>query len=188
MKAIGETWRAHHQELLRFVRSRVGDADEAHDVVQEVFVRALRQPGGLAAVDNQRAWLFRSVRNLMIDRFRLAREQVPLPDDLVADGDVDARPVDALTRCLPHVLSLLAREDRDAITACDLEGFSQQAYAARAGLSLPAAKARVRRARQRLRARLVELCGVRFDAQGEVCCFTPRGLPAPPPGEAPSCR
>lgn len=176
VNAITEVWNAHQGELFRFVRARVGDADEAHDVVQEVFVRVLRQPGGLAAIDNPRAWLFQAARNLLIDRFRLTREQVPLPDDLVADtgNDSDARPVDTLTRCLPHVLSVLTVEDRDAITLCDLEGITQQAYAARSGLTLPAAKARVRRARQRLRLRLVELCGVRFDARGEVCCFSAR--------------
>lgn len=174
MNAITEAWNAHQCELFRFVRARVGDADEAHDVVQEVFVRAIRQPGGLAAIDNPRAWLFQAARNLLIDRFRLTREQVPLPDDLVAETDTSTRPVDTLTRCLPHVLSVLTVEDRDAITLCDLEGITQQAYAARSGLTLPAAKARVRRARQRLRSRLVELCGVRFDARGEVCCFAPR--------------
>lgn len=176
MNAISEAWNAHQGELYRFVRARAGDADEAHDLVQEVFVRAIRQPGGLAAIANPRAWLFQAARNLLIDRFRLAREQVPLPDDLVdAGSDTDARPVDTLTRCLPHVLSVLTAEDRDAITRCDLEGLTQQAYAAHSGLTLPAAKARVRRARQRLRAGLVELCGVRFDERGEVCCFKPRG-------------
>ena len=46
--------------------------------------------------------------------------------------------------------------------------------ALRLGLSLPAAKSRVQRARLRLRAQLAEACQVTFDDKGKVCCFVPR--------------
>ena len=42
------------------------------------------------------------------------------------------------------------------------------------GLSLPGAKSRVQRARQRLRERLASACQVRLDVEGQVCCFVPR--------------
>lgn len=174
MTAVLDAWNAHKGELLRFVQSRVQDPDEAHDIVQEVFFRAMRQPSGLDDVGNPRAWLFQAARNLVIDRFRVSREQVPVPDDLVVEFDSDAKPVDALTLCLPKVLSTLSDDDRQAITLCDIQGISQQVFATQSGLSLPAAKARIRRARLRLRERLVEMCRVRFDERGNVCCFFPR--------------
>jgi RNA polymerase sigma-70 factor (ECF subfamily) len=174
MTSVLDAWNAHKGELLRFVRSRVPDPEEAHDIVQEAFFRAMRQPKGLDGVGNPRAWLFQAARNLVIDRFRLTREQVPVPEDLVAELDNDAKPVDDLSQCLPKVLSTLSEEDRQAITLCDIQGVSQQVYAAQSGLTLPAAKARVRRARQRLRTQLVEMCRVRFDERGNVCCFFPR--------------
>ena len=177
MQAIHDAWHAHEGELLRFVQSRIWNRDDAHDLVQEVFLRAMKQPSGLLEIGNPRAWLFQAARNLVIDRFRLSKEQVPLPEDLVAETDNGLRPVDDLSRCLPRVLSKLSAADREAITLCDLEGISQQTYASQSGLSLPAAKARIRRARQRLRDCLVEMCRVRFDAQGKVCCFSPRNLP-----------
>jgi RNA polymerase sigma-70 factor (ECF subfamily) len=51
---------------------------------------------------------------------------------------------------------------------------TQQDYAGRLGLSLPAAKSRVQRARVRLKSHLTEACQVSFDAAGQVCCFVPR--------------
>ena len=42
------------------------------------------------------------------------------------------------------------------------------------GLSLPGAKSRVQRARQRLREQLSAACQVKFDGAGQVCCFVPR--------------
>ena len=83
-------------------------------------------------------------------------------------------PVDLLSACLPRVLSELAAEDREAIERCDIGGMTQHAFAEFAGLSLPGAKSRVQRARQRLRAQLVRACQVQLDEHGKVCCFVPR--------------
>lgn len=174
MISVLDAWNAHKGELLRFVQARVRDPEEAHDILQETFFRAMRQPKGLDEVGNRRAWLFQAARNLVIDRFRLSKEQVSVPDNLVAEIDSNAKPVDALSQCLPKVLSTLSDEDRQAIVLCDIDGLSQQAYATQSGLTLPAAKARIRRARQRLRSRLVEMCRVHFDERGNVCCFFPR--------------
>lgn len=174
MRCIALAWESHGAELRRFLCNRAGSDAAADDLLQELFLRALKQPEGLCGVDNPRAWLFHAARNLLIDRFRLAREDVSLPDDLAAVPDEPPPPVDDLSQCLPRVLAELAPQDREAITLCDIEGLTQQAYADRVGLTLPAAKARIRRARLRLRERLVEKCQVSFDEAGQVCCFVPR--------------
>jgi RNA polymerase sigma-70 factor (ECF subfamily) len=174
MECILKAWQDHEAELARFIRFRVHDEAETQDLLQEVFLRALRQPGGLCGIDNRRAWLYQVARNLLIDRLRLTKDQVPLPDDLAAEPEPPMAPVELLQHCLPRVLTELSPEDREAIRLCDLEGLTQQAFADRLGLSLPAAKSRVQRARARLKARLVEACQVRFDETGQVCCFVPR--------------
>jgi len=174
VRCIALAWESHSAELRGFLRRRAGDAAAADDLLQELFLRALRQPDGLCGIDNPRAWLFHAARNLLIDRLRLTKEQVPLPDDLVAEPAGIPAPVEDLSLCLPRVLTELSPQDREAITLCDIEGMTQQAYADRLGIGLPAAKARIQRARQRLRAQLVASCQVSFDAAGQVCCFVPR--------------
>lgn len=175
MKCIVDAWDAYRPELLRFVSARVADSQEANDLVQEVFLRATRLENGLCGIDNRRAWLFHVARNLLIDRYRLARESVPFDDEHgLAEQPDEPAPVDSLSQCLPRVLSELTPEDREAITLCDIEGISQQAFADRLGLNLSAAKSRIQRARKRLRERLVTACQVKFDEAGQVCCFVPR--------------
>lgn len=175
MKCIVDAWDAYQRELLRFISSRVADTQEANDLVQEVFLRATRLENGLCGIDNRRAWLFHVARNLLIDRYRLAKEEIPLDDELgLTDLPDEVAPVDSLSQCLPRVLSELSPEDREAITLCDIEGISQQAFASRLGLNLSAAKSRIQRARKRLRDQLVTACQVRFDEAGQVCCFVPR--------------
>ena len=175
-----KAWRLHQAEIRAFLKNRAGSADEADDLMQEVFLKALKQGKNFCTLDNARAWLFQVARNLLIARLRLTREQVPLPDDLYAESAPEADPVDLLSQCLPRVLSELSPEDREAITLCDIQGMTQKAYSERLGLSLPAVKSRVQRARRRLRDQLAEACQLTFDKEGKVCCFVPRP-PLPPP-------
>jgi len=179
MKCIIDAWEAHRRELLRFVARRMPDAEQANDLVQEVFLRASRLPDGLCGIRDRRAWLFQVARHLLVDRYRLAKDEFPLDEALAAADETEGpEPIDELCRCLPRVLGELRSQDREAITLCDIEGLTQAAFAERLGLTLPAAKSRLQRARRRLREQLVEACQVRFDEAGHVCCFVPR-----PPAE-----
>ncbi|MBR0568159.1 RNA polymerase sigma factor SigZ [Azoarcus sp. L1K30] len=174
MKCISDAWTSHAGELLRFVSGRIANADEARDLVQEIFLRAMLRSHGLCGIDNPRAWLFHVARNLLIDRYRAAKEHIALDEADYSAPEQTQHPVEALSACLPRALAELSAEDREALTLCDIEGLPQQAYAERLGLTLPAAKSRVQRARRRLRDHLVSACQVRFDDTGQVCCFVPR--------------
>ena len=168
-----KAWRQHQAEIRNFLINRAS-ASDADDLSQEVFLKALLLGKDFCRIDNPRAWLFHVARNLLIDRLRLSKEQVPLPDDLCELSTPAPDAVDLLSHCLPRVLSELSPEDREAITFCDMQAMTQKDYAARHGLTLPGAKSRLQRARLRLRSRLAEACQVSFDERGKVCCFVPR--------------
>ena len=173
MNCLMTAWHQHEAELRGWLRHRLGNTVDAEDLLQDVFIKAMRQGERFCAIDNARAWLFEVARNALADRLRLARNTVALPEDLSTDTEEIAA-VDSLAACLPRVLSELSPEDREAITLCDLESLPQEDYARRKGLSLPGAKSRVQRARKRLRERLTQACQVRLDAAGEVSDFVPR--------------
>ena len=176
MNCLMTAWHQHEAELRGWLRRRLGNAVDAEDLLQDVFLKAMRQGERFCAITNARAWLYEVARNALADRLRLARDTVELPEDLSADVE-DAATVDSLAACLPRVLGELSREDREAITLCDLEGLPQEEYARRKGLSLPGAKSRVQRARKRLREQLTLSCQVSLDATGQVSDFVPRTPP-----------
>lgn len=171
-------WHAHEAELRGFLRHQLGDAYRADDLLQEVFVKAMRQGEGFCELEQPRAWLFQVARNVLIDDVRRQRPTEALDTELAAPVAAEVSPVDALADCIERTLPQLDAGDQDVLRRCDLEGWRQQDYADRNGLTLAATKARLRRARMRLRELLVERCGVRFGEQGEVCCAVP---PVPPP-------
>lgn len=175
MDCLSTAWTAHESELRGWLRRRVGNTALADDLLQDLFLKALRQGTRFCAVENARAWLFEVARNTLADHLRVAHPMVALPDDLVAPIE-HADTVDTLTACLPRVLSELSADDREAITLCDLQGMAQADFARLKGLSLSAAKSRVQRARVRLRAQMSQVCQVKVDDGGRVSDFVPRPL------------
>ena len=173
MNCLMQSWHQVEPELHGWLLKRLGNRSDADDVLQDLFLKAIRQQDRFCEFTNARAWLFEVARNALIDRLRVSREQVELPADLAAE-QADVAPVDSLAACLPRVLSELSAEDREAITLCDLQGMSQQAFADLKAISLPGAKSRIQRARKRMRAQLTSACQVRFDAAGQVSDFVPR--------------
>jgi RNA polymerase sigma-70 factor (ECF subfamily) len=166
-------WHAHEGELRTYLVHRLGDAQLADDLLQDVFVKAMRQGQGFCTLAQPRAWLFQVARNALIDHARAQRPTEPVDEDLPATDVADVEAVDLLADQLARVLPQLEAADEEILRACDLSGERQQAYADRHGLTLPAVKARLLRARQRLRARLIATCAVRFDEHGSVCCVGP---------------
>lgn len=173
MNCLMRAWREHEGELRGWLRHRLGNAADAEDLLQDLFLKAMRQGDRFCALENARAWLFEVARNAVADRLRVTRQMVELPEDLAAEA-AETAAVDDLVSCLPRVLSELSEDDREAITLCDLENITQQEYARRMGLSLAGAKSRVQRARRRLRERLTLACQVDLDSSGQVVDFIPR--------------
>lgn len=173
MNCLDTAWQQHVAELRAWLRGQLASQDDVDDLLQDLYLKALRQGQDFCAVENPRAWLFQVARHALIDRLRGARVLLELPEDMVAAED-DVETVDRLCACLPRVLSELSAPDREAIVCCDLQGMAQAAYAAQVGLTLSAAKSRLQRARQRLRQRMATACQVRFDAGGKVSDFVPR--------------
>lgn len=173
MNCLMTAWHRHEGELRAWLRGRMGNPHDAEDLLQELFLKAMRQDKKFCEIGNARAWLFEVARNAIVDRLRLKKEQVELPEDLAQESE-ELATIDSLAACLPRALAELDEDDREALTLCDLEGLNQADYARLKGLTLPGAKSRVQRARKRLREHLSSACQVRFDAAGKVCCFVPR--------------
>jgi RNA polymerase sigma-70 factor, ECF subfamily len=173
VNCLMSAWSQHRRELRAWLVGRLGDPQTADDLLQDLFLKALVRNRQFCEMTDARAWLFAVARNAVTDHLRLRKDFVDLPEDLEASSEEPA-PVDALAACLPRALAELSPEDREALTLCDLQGMTQEAYARLRGISLPGAKSRVQRARKRLREHISAACQVHMDETGRVCCFVPR--------------
>ncbi|MBV1703007.1 MAG: sigma-70 family RNA polymerase sigma factor [Hyphomicrobiales bacterium] len=166
-------WGAHGAELKGFLTRQLGKVDAADDLLQEVFLKAMRQGRDFCELDNPRAWLFQVARNALIDAARKRRPTEYLDQDMPALDNAPRDAVDELDVCIARNLQDLGEEDRHILQVCDLDSETMRAFAEAQRLSLSAAKARLRCARERLRSAMLDHCSVRFDEAGRVCCHVP---------------
>ncbi len=105
----------HRGELLRFLSARCGSADEAQDMVQELWIKVTTQPA--APVASPRAYLFRMANNLVLDQ-RRARQRAMVRDRrwLEEDGDaIAAAPPEVRPDPAEPADEVIAREQEAAL-------------------------------------------------------------------------
>ncbi|MCI8281693.1 MAG: RNA polymerase sigma factor [Lachnospiraceae bacterium] len=114
---IEELYTAYYEELRKyFVKQAYGYAN-AEDIVQETFVKAIEYEKTLGKLDDhkRRAWLYRTAKNLLIDRIRHKKRE---PEwEMKTDGeDMSSIEVDMM-------LGLLKDQDRSIFILRHYEGY-----------------------------------------------------------------
>ena len=123
----------HAAELWRFAMRLTHDRQVAEDVVQEVLLRAWKDP---ALVDRDeaaaRAWLFTASRNLIIDRWRSATSRHEYrTEEPPEQSEADATSIVLDRWLITEALTSLSVEHRAVIAAAYYEGRSVADIAAR---------------------------------------------------------
>ena len=142
----------YHDRLLAYVRHMLRGSSEAEDVVQDVFLRAY---GALRSGDRDiavRPWLYRVAHNRCIDYVRRAPAAPLQPDELLPGGTdpvVEAERREDLQRLIADLHALPAPQ-RSALIIRELEGLSYADLAAAIGVTVPAVKSLLVRARSGL--------------------------------------
>jgi len=143
------------RRLGAFVRRQVSDANDAEDIVQEVFAELFEAYRLMQPIERVGAWLVRVARNRIIDRFRArARESIlvefpvemaggeeterDLPELLAAAGtgpEAEYRR-GLLADAIEQSLDELPAEQRAVFVAHELEGKSFKQLAEETGVGM----------------------------------------------------
>lgn len=163
----------HTDALFRYARRLNSDVREAEDLLQETLLRALRFWHQYQKGTNCKAWLFRIMRNLSINRAQ-SKARNPANDSLddTEEWSLYARlkDPDSVAEESPErlffdhnwsseiveAMAKLPEEYRSAILLCDVEGFSYQEIAEVLEVPIGTVRSRLNRARNRLQQLLYE--------------------------------
>lgn len=170
--AFEELVRWHSQTVFAVALRMLGDAHEAEDVAQDVFVRASRGVGAFRGAAKVSTWLLAITMNLCRNRRRwwsrhrrliaasldepVGEDAEPLSDTVADPSPSPAQSAQASERrrIIETTLQALEAAAREVVVLRDLQGYSYEDMAALLRGRVGTVKSRLSRARMQLRALL----------------------------------
>jgi RNA polymerase sigma factor (sigma-70 family) len=77
-QGLADTIQREQGRLRAFIRTRVGDIDDAEDILQDVFCELVEAVRLIRPIEHASAWLFRVARNRIADLHRKRKPTVSL--------------------------------------------------------------------------------------------------------------
>jgi RNA polymerase sigma factor (sigma-70 family) len=172
-REISDAVEQQRTRLRNFIRSRVTDAADVEDILQDVFFELVEAYRLMKPIQALSGWLFQVARNRITDRFRKKKTQslasvsitteegetlgiedlLPSPDG----GPEAAYARSVLLEELTEALAELPGEQRAVFIAHEIEGRSFAELAAETGTSINTLLSRKRYAVLRLREKLEQI-------------------------------
>ena len=147
--AFGELFCRHQRQLHRLARLTTRTREDAEDALQDAMLSAHRGAGSFRNDAAVGSWLHRIVVNACLDRLRRAKAHPTAPlEDIYPVADRTAQVETAIV--VQRALMRLPVEQRAAVVAVDMQGYSVADTAALLGVAEGTVKSRCSRARVRL--------------------------------------
>lgn len=170
--SIENIWKEFHSKLRQFIVMRVSNADDAEDMLQEVFIRIYKNINSLKDEQKLTSWIFQITRNVIIDYYRSKKDSKEFDDEIISTNIGEEDSILKLSVGLNEFVEHLPPIYKEAIQLTEIEGLKQRELAEKLGISLTGAKSRVQRARQQLKEMLLDCCNFEFDSAGKMCDFS----------------
>lgn len=174
----------HERGVYNFILRSVKRQEIAEELLQEVFIRVIRNASNYKQSAKFSTWLYTIARNICIDRARKhnRRKETSLNTQLGGDGDEGASFLDLLVdesaeashihhekrkflKKLQGALEALPDEQREVFLLKELSGLKFREIAEVVDAPVPTVKSRMRYALQALQGHLADYEGLSFDEE-----------------------
>ena len=160
----------HKDILFNFALRTTGDKDDAHDLLQETFMKAFRFWDKYEKGTNIRAWLFRIMKNSYINRYRKETREPGMVDyddvenfyDSIRDDSTDSNDLqkrmysNMLSDEVTEALQSLPEDFRTVVILCDIEGLMYDEISEFLNCPIGTVRSRLHRGRKMLEEKLYD--------------------------------
>ena len=165
----------YHQPIQRYLYRLCGSADQAEELAQETFLKAYTGMLTFRGNCSVATWLYRIARNSYLNSLRRpvtsqfdSDALLSLPDTTGFGDPVRHAAAGEQRTWIESALALLPEQQRSILLLCDAEGLAYVEIADVLGLTVPAVRMKLFRARNAFRAAYRHLAGIRGDEHGEL--------------------
>ena len=167
---ITAIWTSFHKELRGFILNKTRNPADADDILQDVFVKILRNKNKVDRAKNLRPYLYAMVRNAIYDHFRNERPASDISDIQEPLTEEESRSLNETIAdcCVRPFINKLPEPYRDALLITEFENVSQKELAERLHISYSGAKSRVQRGKEKLKELILQCCAFQSDKYGNL--------------------
>lgn len=170
---IQEIWTDLHQELKKFIFSKVQDRDSSEDILQDVFLKIQGNIHTLTDCAKLTSWVYQITRNAVADHYRKKILNVPIDGIDLAEQENEEPLYTALSNCINQKINKLPEKYKQAIVLTYVDDTSQITLAEKLNLSYSGAKTRVQRGREKLKDLLLDCEHIETDDTGNLTAYEP---------------
>lgn len=154
-------------KLKSYILHKVNDKVLAEDILHDTFIKMDACCKQKRNCESPKSYLFQVANNTIADYYR-KKYSVVLPDVDLNIEDEATNYNEELLNCLNSFIEQLPEKYRQAIILADIQQKPQQEIATLLKISLSAAKSRIQRAREKLRALFEKTCEIEADKFGNI--------------------
>lgn len=168
MESFAVLVRRYQGPVVHFCQRMTGTVEDAEDIAQECFVRLHRYLNRLEPQAKFSTVLFGMARNLTLNHLRDTKrrgrgmsdplDNRPIAADALTQPDRKAH-ISEIESLLQRAMELLSPEHREVLLLREIQGMDYDTIAATVKCQKGTVKSRIARAREQLRAKLVEIGG-----------------------------
>lgn len=169
-KEVTTIWADFHKELKSFILNKTRNPADTDDILQEVFVKIIRNIDKVNQADNLRHYLYRIVRNAINDYFRNRKQVVDNAEmeEKLTEEETESLNTTIAECCIKPFINKLPDNYRDALLITEFQDMSQKDLAQKLNISYSGAKSRVQRGKEKLKELLIQCCDYKSDAYGNI--------------------
>jgi RNA polymerase sigma factor (sigma-70 family) len=154
----------HHRAFMGFLSKRLGNVDDAEDVLQDFCIKAVSRQNQLHNQQSMVAWLYSLLRSTLADHYRKTGRQRKIIEAYQDELKVTAPPAktddlyDNFCHCLHALLPALRPDQAKLLKRLDIKNGDRKSIAEELKISPGTLSVRLHRARQALRKALMASC------------------------------
>jgi len=153
-------WNEFSGQIRGYLLKKVKQADDADDLLQEIFIKIHGKLGDLKDKKKLAPWIYQIVRNSLTDYYRKKDletsefdEESTLTDNGEAPDDIYSA---CVSGCLKVFINRLPDKYKEPLVLSDIRGLKQKDIAEQMNLSYSGLKSRVQRGREMIKEMFVD--------------------------------
>jgi RNA polymerase sigma-70 factor (ECF subfamily) len=165
---IDTLFKLYYHPLFNYAKSITKDVDEAHDAVQQVFIKINAKLLDLKDEQKIKSWLFTITKNTIYDFMRSKKKFEPISDIHIPEEFPDENINDLISLWIQESIQEFPKEEQEILYQSEILGVNQKELAKSFNLPYSTLKSKIQRAREKIRKNLTECCTIIFDKNGNA--------------------